>query len=329
MTKSTIPPATRSADRLNAAATVDEVYAALRDGAADGALAGGGALRVEAVAAGVRLVGLRTPTLPPATHTSCYWLGPDAGAGRFVAVDPATPYADEQGRLFELIEREAASGRVLERVILTHHHGDHVGAADALRQRFGVPIAAHPATAALLAGVLPIDEPLADEQALALGAASWQVLATPGHAPGHVCLWRASDGALVAGDMVAGIGTILIDPSDGDMGAYLGSLERLAALAPRALLPAHGPLVPDGEARLRGYVAHRLAREARVVAALHQRGPASVARLTEVAYADTPSALWPLAARSLSSHLGKLIADGRVAGEGVDPVDGQPAFSLL
>jgi ribonuclease/clavin/mitogillin len=330
MPKPTISPAASNAERLASAATIDDVYAALRDGAAPGVPAAAATLQVEAPAAGLRVVGLRTPTLPPATHTSCYWLGADVGAGRFTMVDPATPFPDELDRLFELVEREAAAGRRLERVVLTHHHGDHIGAADALRQRFGVPIAAHAATAALLAGTLSIDESLHVGQVLTLGATTWQVLVTPGHAPGHVCLWRADDGALVAGDMIAGIGTILIDPSDGDMRAYLASLERLATLAPRWLLPAHGPRVEHGEALLRGYVAHRLAREAKVLAALRQLGPASVARLTELAYADTPAALWPLAARSLRSHLGKLLADGLVAtGEADDPVDGQPAFSLL
>jgi glyoxylase-like metal-dependent hydrolase (beta-lactamase superfamily II) len=115
---------------------------------------------------------------------------------------------------------------------------------------------------------------------------------------------------MIVGDMVAGIGTILIDPSDGDMTAYLASLARMRALGPTALYPAHGPTIVDAIAKLDEYVAHRQMREARIAAALPAE-PASARALVAIAYADTPAMMWPLAERSLLAHLVKLERDQR------------------
>jgi len=119
-------------------------------------------------------------------------------------------------------------------------------------------------------------------------------------------------GLAYAGDLVAGTGTILIDPEDdGDMIDYLASLERVAAARPTALVPAHGPVLDDPQGTLRRYRAHRLMREQRVLAAIPAAWRAVSAVLAE-AYADTPPALWPLAARSLEAHLRKLATEGLV-----------------
>jgi glyoxylase-like metal-dependent hydrolase (beta-lactamase superfamily II) len=131
---------------------------------------------------------------------------------------------------------------------------------------------------------------------------------TPGHAAGHLCF--EVGGATIAGDMVAGIGTILIDPSEGDMAEYLASLGRLLARPPVMLLPAHGPPIVDGPSKLREYLAHRQMREDRVLAALTET-PRTLGELVPSAYADTPRMLWPLAERSLLAHLGKLVREGR------------------
>jgi glyoxylase-like metal-dependent hydrolase (beta-lactamase superfamily II) len=116
--------------------------------------------------------------------------------------------------------------------------------------------------------------------------------------------------AVIAGDMVAGVGTILIDPSEGDMAEYLASLEALLALAPARLLPAHGPVITDAPGKLREYLAHRRMREARIADALAAAGRATPRALVAVAYADTPPPLWGLAERSLLAHLEKLERDG-------------------
>ena len=248
------------------------------------------------LAPGIRVLALRTPTLPPAEHTNVYLVGPDEGP--WIAVDPGSPYPDQQ----EVLDRALAEvGLAL--VLLTHHHGDHVGGAAALAARFDAPIAAHANTAKRL-------PKLAITRLLEDGARvnDLECVFTPGHADGHLCFTRG--GYTIAGDMVAGLGTILIDPSEGDMALYLRSLEKLLARPQTVLLPAHGPALPDGHAKLREYIAHRLMREAKVVAALEATDEA-VGELVARAYADTPRMLWPLAERSLVAHLHKLAADGR------------------
>ncbi len=94
-----------------------------------------------------------------------------------------------------------------------------------------------------------------------------EALYTPGHAPGHLCFDALGSGAMITGDMVASVGTILIQPEDGDMALYLASLERMRDRQPRVLLPAHGEPIDDPRTCLDRYVAHRLAREAKVLAA--------------------------------------------------------------
>ena len=121
---------------------------------------------------------------------------------------------------------------------------------------------------------------------------------------------------MVAGDMVAGVGTILVEPSEGDMRAYLASLERMKALKPTRLLPAHGPVIAEPADRLDFYVQHRLWREQRVLLALADHGPATSAALVRHAYADVPAAVHPLAERSLVAHLVKLEGDGHAGRDG-------------
>jgi glyoxylase-like metal-dependent hydrolase (beta-lactamase superfamily II) len=226
-----------------------------------------------------------------------YLVGPDAGP--VAVVDPGSPYPAQQAILDRVLETVPPVA-----VLLTHHHGDHTGGAQALADRWGVPIAAHAATARRLAGRVAVNQLIEDGET-AYGATA---IFTPGHAEGHLCY--ATGEATIAGDMVAGVGTILIDPSEGDMAVYFASLERLLARPQTMLLPAHGPAIPDGHGKLREYLAHRKLREARVVAALHDR-PRPLAELVAEAYSDTPRALWPLAERSLLAHLVKLAREQR------------------
>ena len=258
--------------------------------------------------AGYDALALRTPTLPPVAHTNCYVIG----HRQAIVVDPGSPYAPEQARLLERLHRLRGSGGALQAILLTHHHKDHVGGALALATALQVPVAAHPETFARLAelGRAPCaPRELFDGSVLEVDGRSIEVLHTPGHAPGHLCLFERASGALLAGDMVPGIGTTLIDPSEGDMGDYLTQLERLAALEPRLVLPSHGPVKRDGAAWIRKLIQHRLMREAKVRAALGAHGQAleTVARL---AYPEVPPFLGPLAVRSALAHLIKLEREG-------------------
>lgn len=259
---------------------------------------------VDEVAPGVVRASVATPTLPPATHTGCYLVG----RSDLLAVDPGSPYPDQQAALAAEV---GGRGR-LAAIVLTHHHGDHVGGAVALAAATGAPIMAHADAAARLAGRIEVDRYLSDGDRLDLGGRRLEALVLPGHAPGHLALVDLDSRAAIVGDLVAGVGTILIDPDDGDMASYLASLARLRDHGVGALLPAHGPVIADGPARLGEYIAHRLMREARVLAALADE-PRSQDEVCAVAYADTPRWLWPLAVRSTLAHLDKLVADGRAA----------------
>lgn len=263
------------------------------------------------LADGVRYLPLRSPTLPPATHTNCVFLSDEAGRD-VVAVDPGTPWDEERALLAAAADQIAGQGGRIHEVWLTHHHRDHVEAAALLAARTGAAVVAHPRTRDLLAGDPLVDRVATDGARITLGGRAIEVLHTPGHASGHLCLWDGARGVLVAGDMVANGSTIVVEPPDGDMSEYLASLARLEALAPRVLLPAHGEPIAPGTLRLREYTAHRLWREARVLEALRARGgPAGPGDLVARVYDDVPTAIHPLAERSLLAHLLKLARDGR------------------
>ncbi|MEZ4296939.1 MAG: MBL fold metallo-hydrolase [Polyangiaceae bacterium] len=281
-------------------------------------------IRPREIAPGVELFPARTPTLPPATHTNSYALG---GAD-VVLVEPATPHDDERAEWLAWARSLVSRGRRLVALIATHHHPDHVGGAAFLSSQLGVPLWAHAATIARLAepsapagaeGAV-FERTLSDGDLLDLAGPTpqrWRVLHTPGHAPGHVCLFEETTGSLVAGDMVASAGTILIEPRDGDMAEYLAQLDRLASLGARVALPAHGDPIDAPHALFRHYIAHRLARESKVAAALTgDPSGQSLDALLPTVYADTPPFLWPLARMSLEAHLVKLVREGRARDSG-------------
>lgn len=252
----------------------------------------------ESVSANVRLLALRTPTLPPATQTNLVVIESD---GEALVIEPATPFDDERERMLAAICELERQGTRVTAIALTHHHPDHVGAASWLRERLDVPLLAHAATRDRLAGDIAIDRTIEEGDVLHVGALAIDVLHTPGHAPGHVCFFEPASRTLVAGDMVAGTGTILVEKIDGDMSLYIASLERLQTLDAATLIPAHGPTL--GPEVLPRYVAHRRAREAKVLDALRLLGAATLDDIVPVAYSDAPPAVWPIARLSTEAHL--------------------------
>jgi glyoxylase-like metal-dependent hydrolase (beta-lactamase superfamily II)/8-oxo-dGTP pyrophosphatase MutT (NUDIX family) len=255
---------------------------------------------------GILAIPLRTATLPPATHTNAYLLG----HGELVLVDPGAADLDEQDRLRRaLVAAQVGSGRHLAAIWLTHHHPDHVGGVAAVRQAFGLPVLAHRATAERLAARgIAVDGELVDGQRVVLDGEpplAVRVVHTPGHARGHLCFLEETGRALVAGDLVAGVGTIVVDPPEGDMDAYLSSLAKALVLAPTVLLPAHGPAIRNGAAKLQEYIDHRLWREKRVLAAW-QTGARTPRDMLPTVYDDVAPEAWPLAERQILAHLDRL-----------------------
>jgi ribonuclease/clavin/mitogillin len=262
----------------------------------------------EWVVPGLLRLPLPTPTLPPATMTNHYV----AGKSSAVLVDPSAPARRDQDRLCALLERLADEGGVvLHALFLTHHHRDHVGAAMLLADRLGLPIWAHRATQERLAGEVTVDQLVVEGDSVAVDdEGNWRAMHTPGHAPGHLILQHDGHHGMIAGDMVAGEGTILIDPRDGTMGDYLASLQRMADAHPSFLAPAHGPVLRDGPASLAYYREHRLAREAKVLQALPQQFTPPE-DLLPAAYGDVSRLAWPMALRSMLAHLQHLAELGQ------------------
>lgn len=269
---------------------------------------------MDPVANALAVVAVRTPTLPPATHTNTWIYGTE----QWTVVDPASPYEDEQARLFAELMAGIAEGRTIRRLFLTHHHLDHVSGAVDLQRRLreaghDVPIAAHPVTADLVRARIPVDEPVVHGDDLDGVRAHF----TPGHAPGHLVLHHETEGWVIAGDMVAGVGTIVLDPDEGDLQDYLDSLELVRRLGARQLMPAHGPVLANPEAILTFYVAHRNQRSEQVRDAVDRAGRATPLELAPRVYPELPSAMYPLAAAQILTHLKWLGRHGLVrASEG-------------
>ena len=265
---------------------------------------------------GLRALPLRTPTLPPATHTNCYVLGHQC----LVVVDPGAPDEDEQRRLFGYLQRVCAEGATLQEIWLTHHHRDHVGAAMHLAERYKIPIRAHADAARALDAVVRVDSFLQDNEVVSLdlqsaGEAHWQVMLTPGHAPGHLCFYEQRRRHLLSGDTVLGMGSTLVPPSpDGDMQAYMASLRRLLTLKLGVLFPGHGPPVAASQDRITMYLSHRQAREDAIYAALTDWH--DVDDIVRDVYHQTPQNMWQLAQLNIRSHLEKLVGERRIEQRG-------------
>ncbi|HEX8073231.1 MAG TPA: MBL fold metallo-hydrolase [Pyrinomonadaceae bacterium] len=258
---------------------------------------------------------LRTLTKPPATHTNCYLVG----HGEFVILDPGSPDADEQAALAACVDELIGAGRTAREIVLTHHHPDHVAGVEALRAHLGgrVPVAAHRLTAEVLAGQVRVDRFIAEGDVIELAgepALALRALHTPGHTRGHLSFHEARTGALLCGDNILGLGSVLIEPPEGDMRAYLDSLRRYRALLPdiKVLLGGHGPAVGSPAAKIDEYIAHRLEREANILRAV-RAGAATPPEIVARVYTDVHPKLHALAERAVLAHLEKLEADGLVA----------------
>jgi glyoxylase-like metal-dependent hydrolase (beta-lactamase superfamily II) len=257
----------------------------------------------------------RVPTLPPATHTNCYALG---GRDVLLVEAIASDTGGERAYL-EWARAFASQGRKLVAIVTTHHHPDHIIGLDVLARELGLGVWLHDATFARLStsAQAVVTRRLCDGDEIVLDGIrpeTWNVLITPGHASGHVCLHEPKARTLVVGDMVASVGTILIAPSDGDVQKYILSLERLAGLDAVLALPSHGEPIDKPTALFLKYIAHREKREKIIYEAVAACGPhgGTIAELLATSYRGTPMHLWPLAQLTLEAHLVKLVREGRV-----------------
>ena len=244
----------------------------------------------------------------PGTNT--YLVGEDALA----VIDPGPAIESH-------LEAILAAGRGRIRWILcTHTHMDHSPAAAALKQRTGAVVLGRPAPNAPRHFIVAAgnDESFAPERVLAhgdrlmLGGVTLRAIHTPGHASNHLCYMLEDTKMLFTGDHVMQGSTVVINPPDGDMRAYLASLEMLLAEDVAILAPGHGYLIGAPHKEVKRLIGHRLAREAKVAAAIARLGAPTLEEMLPEVYDDVPARIHPVAARSLRAHLEKLVAEGSV-----------------
>lgn len=217
-----------------------------------------------------------------------------------------------------LLERgldEHRGARELDRIVLTHAHGDHLGGVGQIRERFGaLPVLKRP-WPGMDAGLDELVTAIDHDAVVETEGATLRAVFTPGHAEDHLCYWLEEERALFTGDVVLGAGTTVIPEHGGDLADYMDSLRRLLALEPDVIYPAHGPAIRDAEKKIREYIAHRELREAQIVDLLGE-GLSDVKEMVRRMYADVPEFLHPAAGTSVRSHLRKLEREARARRDG-------------
>jgi glyoxylase-like metal-dependent hydrolase (beta-lactamase superfamily II)/8-oxo-dGTP pyrophosphatase MutT (NUDIX family) len=199
----------------------------------------------------------------------------------------------------------------LKFILCTHTHIDHSPAAALLKAKTGAKVLGRPAPAGQDATFKP-DIVLENGQRVDLDGIALRAIHTPGHASNHVCYLLEQTKMLFTGDHVMQGSTVVINPPDGNMRAYLQSLERLLGEDIAIIAPGHGYLIGAPHKELRRLIAHRLNRERKVIAALEHLGHPSLDEILPLVYDDVPERVHRVAARSLTAHLEKLVADGAV-----------------
>src|SRR6185503_5555965 len=256
---------------------------------------------------------VRTPTRPPATHTCCYLV---YNSKEILIFDPGSPYEDEQEALAACVDEMIGEGRQVREIILTHLHPDHVGGVNALKAHLGgsVPVAAHAQTADALIDV-HVDRLIEDNDVIALEGEpriQLRALHTPGHALGHLCFHDEPRGVLLTGDNIVGIGSVLIDPPQGNMRVYLQSLERMRSLPNLGVLfGGHGPAIATPYQKIDEYIAHRLERERNILDTVRS-GITDPKDIVAHVYTDVSPKAHGMAERAVIAHLEKLHDDGLI-----------------
>jgi glyoxylase-like metal-dependent hydrolase (beta-lactamase superfamily II) len=231
------------------------------------------------------------PYTGPGTNT---WI---VDAGPVVAV--IDPGPDDDRHLAALNRRLA--GRTVGVVLVTHGHPDHLPLAERFARPHRASVRRYPE--------------LGDNDIVRVGSTNIAAIFTPGHSADHLCFWIAEARMLFTGDLVLGQGSSMVTYPEGDVAAYLRSLDRIAGLEPLILFPGHWDPVDDAMGKIDEYRRHRLEREAQVLAEV-RRGRGTAPELTGRVYGQLDEKLMVAAEMTLRAHLRKLIDDGVVREEG-------------
>ena len=245
------------------------------------------------------------------------------GRGEVAVIDPGP---DDGAHLAALLA--ATAGERITDILTTHTHADHSPLAHPLARATGAVVRGLPSPG-LDSGFEEADEAgfwpdVRIEDGDRISGPGWtlEAIATPGHASNHIAYALAGENALFPGDHVMGWSTTVVSPPDGDMAAYLASLERVAARGFSTLWPTHGPPITEVGPFLAAYRDHRLARERQVLGEL-KAGRGRIRDMVPVLYAEVSPRLHPAAAHSLWAHLIKLVCEGAVACDGAPRLDSE------
>jgi glyoxylase-like metal-dependent hydrolase (beta-lactamase superfamily II) len=239
------------------------------------------------------------PGLMTGPGTNTYLVGID----EIAVIDPGP---DDEGHLDAIV---GCGGDRIRWILLTHTHSDHAPGAAGLRERTGAEVL----------GFAPRDGVKLDgrlEGGSRIEATEFRLRAvhTPGHASNHLCFLLEEERMLFSGDHIMQGSTVVIRPPDGDMAAYLASLEAVRKLRLRSIAPGHGHLIEQPAEVIDEYLRHRHEREKQILDALAAAGTAKIDAIVRAVYVDVPAELHPVARYSVHAHLLKLAAEGRVTG---------------
>ena len=256
----------------------------------------------------VRRIVAANPSMMTGPGTNTYLVGID----EIVVIDPGPGDAEHLDAI------AGCGGDRIRWILLTHTHEDHSPGALGLKKRTGAEILAFGGGDGK--GKVRLDGTLGDNSIIEATEFHLTALHTPGHASDHLCFLLNEERTLFTGDHIMQGSTVVIRPPDGDMGAYLRSLERIKQIRPRlrAIAPGHGHLITNPLAAIDEYIEHRLAREQQVLSAVEERGSATVTELVDQIYVDLAPELHPMARYSVWAHLRKLADDGVVKGDDLD-----------
>jgi glyoxylase-like metal-dependent hydrolase (beta-lactamase superfamily II) len=256
----------------------------------------------------VRRIVAHNPGMMTGPGTNTYLVGID----EIAVIDPGP------GDATHLDAIAGCGGDRIRWILLTHTHEDHSPGAVGLKKRTGAEILAFGPGEGR--GKLRLDGTLSDGAVIEATEFHLTALHTPGHASNHLCYLLNEERTLFTGDHIMQGSTVVIGPPDGDMAAYLASLERLKTIRPRlkAIAPGHGHVIEDPMAVVDEYIEHRLAREKQVLDVLRRRGTTTVAQIVEDVYTDVAPELHPVAQKSVWAHLRKLADDGEAKGDRFD-----------
>ncbi len=272
---------------------------------------------VSEVAPGVRRIIAENPSPFTLYGTGTYILG----YGEVAIIDPGPADGAHIAKLLEALE-----GETISHILVTHTHMDHSPGCRLLQAHTDAKSYAYgPHGAGKLEQGVPVeeggdmdfepDELLRDGDVLTGGTWSVECVYTPGHTSNHMCYQLRESKALFTGDHVMGWSTSIISPPDGDMGAYITSLERLLERDDAVYWPTHGPCIDDPKPHVRAFVEHRLARERQIMGCVRQ-GVHRIEDMVPMMYTELPEFMYPAAARSVLASMERLVHNGALKADG-------------